>query len=178
MKSEAHRFLIADTLKYLQENTTKKRFLAMRAENRDFFAIRKLVSSTLPDMVLTDEVLKEPSRVALFCFEPNGESFLFFKSLAEAIKKQLAPVTIFDAARISKEKKWAQFFSEKKFQLILCPAQEIKQCVELAPYLEQKQTEYFLAKTPLLLLLPPSDYQKTISLKRDLWTHLCKKLKK
>lgn len=109
----------------------------------------------------------------------GGHCRSFLENVAKAIDTTFGSSRIVDIEAFEKEDKWDLFFSSEDLKLIIIPDLFLWGASGLMKRYKEfpQEKTRFLEKIPLLLLADPALYLKDPSLKRSLWTMVCKMLK-
>ncbi|GEM_PF-4843025 len=120
----------------------------------------------------------EDAEVVLLACETDADTLDLLKSLGKAIDQNLAKAKIITAEKLEQEKRWDIFLQKNPFRLIVA-TEAMKKLPELMSFYHSvpAQSQFFLGKTPLLVLKNASIY-KAIEQKAHLWKTLCQLLKK
>lgn len=108
-------------------------------------------------------------------FALPGKTFSFLENVAKAINSQFFPSKVIDLSKIEKESLIDELLKSPKLKCILIPDSVLFSSKALLKHYQEfpSKKEYYLGKTPLLLLPDPSIYLKDPSLKRLLWNLIC-----
>jgi hypothetical protein len=130
----------------------------------------KRISSAWKEKIADVEV------VLLIC-DSHDNTLEFLKGVAKAIDQHLAKTKILMAERLEREKRWDLFLKKNTLRLIIA-SDAIQKLPELMRFFKSvpAQAQFFLDKTPLLILSAASMY-KSSEHKAALWKMLCQMLK-
>ena len=134
------------------------------------------------DATILSEAWKQPTKqadVLLFSFSESPETDRFLANVKKAIEAHFCSCSILDAKAWEEKREWTPFFSIHKPKLIIASPEIFKTKELLGFYKENTASkERFLHSHPFMLLLSLSQYLKFPEQKKDLWNHLCNRLKK
>jgi hypothetical protein len=149
--------------------------------------IKKALQRIVPTLKLVDQIPDDATakriatawkekipdaEVVLLVCDSDPETLEFLKGLAKAIDKNLAKAKILLAERLEKEKRWDLFLEKNPLRLIIASS-GMQKFPELIRFYRSipANAQFFLDKTPLLVLSPVSIY-KSLEHKAQLWKTL------
>ncbi len=113
--------------------------------------------------------------IILLSFQEEEKPLAFLKNMARAISLRLAPVRIYSASKLEKNKEWEKILTASTLRLVIASDYGVYSQPGLMNYYREipEQSKHFLLQIPLLLVSDLSLYLKEPQLKSLLWRAIC-----